>query len=165
MGNADDQGKVKLVIKKGADAELVTGGLKFVACRREVDVIDGGITLYVWSTSSEARSDDQPEEECELLRFDFFRNRPHYHAPAENQAETAIEIAGHADAEAWGIAALTTKAAELVSKAGFDGVANALDLDALSEAGPALADLFQNLGELTETSYFEVDAKVIAGLR
>lgn len=148
---------MKLTIQKGADAELVLGGLKFIACRREVDVIDGGITLYVWSAP--------PEDQSELLRFDFFRNRPHYHSPADNQAEVAIDRAGHTDAEAWGIKALTQNAAELVSHAGFDRVAAGLDLDVLSSAGPELEALFESLDEPTETSHFEVDAKVVAALR
>lgn len=149
--------KVQLVIKKGEDAELISGGLRFVACRREVDEIDGGITLYVWSAL--------PEEKRELLRFDFFRNRPHYHAPAENQVEVEIRPEAHADAQAWGIAELTTNAAELISAAGFEAVAEALDLDALSNAGSELEGLFQSLSEPTEVSYFEVDAKIVAGLR
>ena len=66
-----------LEIRKGADSQLDVGGLRFVACRREVDVIDGGITLYVRSAL--------PGDDRELLRFDLFRNRPHYHAPASNE--------------------------------------------------------------------------------
>ncbi len=149
--------KVQLVIKKGEDAELICGGLRFVACRREVHDIDGGVTLYVWSAL--------PEGGPELLRFDFFRNRPHYHAPAENQAETVISPGDHANAQAWGIDELTTNAAALITRAGFDGVANAIDHAALSEAAPQLESLFRSLAEPTETSYFEVDAKVLAGLR
>ena len=75
----------KLEIRKGPDAEVSAGGLRFVACRREVGDIDGGITLYVWGREAEAT------EDVEVLRMDLFRERPHYHAPAERQEETRIE--------------------------------------------------------------------------
>ena len=75
---------VTLEIWKGPDAELALGGLKLVACRREIDTIDGGVTLYVWSAPQDGAAQ-------ELLRMDLFRERPHYHAPAENEKETRID--------------------------------------------------------------------------
>ena len=73
-----------LEIWKGPDAELRVGGLRLVACRREVDTIDGGVTLCVWNDLGGRAS-------RELLRLDLFRNRPHYHAPADRQEETRID--------------------------------------------------------------------------
>jgi len=69
-------GKARLEIRKGADSALDLAGLRFVACRREIEGIDGGVTLYLRATVE--------GEECDLLRFDFFRKKPHYHVPAEN---------------------------------------------------------------------------------
>ncbi len=83
---AQSKEMVRLAIHKGEDAELCVGGLRFVACRREVGELDGGISLYV--------SSDVPGDDRQLLRFDFFRTKPHYHAPAANQAETKIEVTG-----------------------------------------------------------------------
>ena len=77
---AQSEEMARLAIHKGEEAEFRIGGLRFVACRREVGEIDGGISLYV--------SSDVPGDDRQLLRFDFFRTNPHYHAPAENRVET-----------------------------------------------------------------------------
>ncbi len=148
---------VTLEIWKGPDAELRVGGLRLVACRREVDTIDGGVTLYVC---------DEPEGggSRELLRMDLFRERPHYHAPADEQKERRID-AGEGGSLAWGITAVTTRLAELLAEGGFAAVAAATDADALSAAGPALRELLDGLGEPTERSTFDVPASLLAGLR
>lgn len=142
----------KLEIRKGPDAAVEVGGLRFVACRREVGEIDGGITLYVWGNEPGASAPS------ELLRFDLFRERPHYHAPAERPEETRI-VAD--DSIAWGVEALTTRAPALAEEAGFADVAATLDRAALAEAGPRLRELFAGLGEPDEVSYFEVPQSVL----
>ena len=146
----------KLEIRKGPEAEDSAGGLRFVACRREVSDIDGGITLYVWGREAGAA------DEVEVLRLDLFRERPHYHAPAERQEEIRIEAR---DAVAWGIDALTTRAPALADEAGYAGVGAALDDEALRGAGPLLRDLFAGLEEPNEISYFELPQSVFDGLR
>ena len=146
-----------LEIRKGADAELAVGGLRFVACRREVDVIDGGITLYVRSA--------QPSDERELLRFDLFRTRPHYHAPASNAQETEIDATGAAPVMEWGIEQLTRRAGEFVAEAGFGDLAERLDLRSIEQAGPALRQLFAGLHEPTEISTFPIPSARLAELR
>ena len=156
MATQPQEEMATLEIWKGADEELRVGGLRFVACRREVDTIDGGVTLYVW--------DDPAEGDArELLRLDLFRERPHYHAPAENQQETKIE-AGPGASLGWGIEALTKRAGVLLQEGGFGEVAEAIDAAALADAGPALQGLFDRLAEPTERSTFDVPAATLAGL-
>jgi hypothetical protein len=157
MPTAPPSGIVTLEIWKGPDAELRVGGLRLVACRREVDAIDGGVTLTVW---------DDPEagEPRELLRMDLFRKRPHYHAPAGRREETRIE-AGDGGSLAWGVAALTTRAGALLVEGGFAAVAAELDTDALRDAGVAIRALLDELAEPNERSTFEVPAALLAGLR
>jgi len=147
----------QLEIRKGADASLTVGGLCFVACRREVDVIDGGITLYVNSAL--------PGDARELLRFDFFRNRPHYHAPAENTQETEIRVEGGVGLHDWGVDQLTRRAGELVEEAGFSALRGQLDAAAIAAAAPALRRLIDGLAEPTEISYFPIPAARLAALR
>ena len=156
----EENGKVQLEIRKGPDAVLSLGGLQFVACRREVDTIDGGITLIVWSDP-----ENSEDEALELLRFDFFRNRPHYHSPASNRSEIQIDPEQHGDGQVWGIDQLTTSARELVAAAGFDQVAAKIEGSALAGGRIAMKTLFSELAEPTEISYFEVDAKLLTGLR
>ena len=149
---------VQLEIRKSADAELEVGGLRLVACRREVGQIDGGVTLYVWGSPGTGK------EDVEVLRCDLFRDRPHYHAPAENQAETAIDsVPG--ESIAWGIQAISTRAKDLVAQGGNGAIGNALVTAALVAAGPAMQSLFDGLGEPTEVSSFGVPASVLESLK
>ena len=144
----------QLEIAKGPDAELTAGGLRFVACRREVGEIDGGITLYVWS---------EEEPELELIRMDLFRNRPHYHAPATNDAETKIDRGDQA-IEAWGVEAVTRRAEQLAGEAGYADLGTRLGEKALMEAAQELAAMLAGLGDPTEISYFELPQSVLDGL-
>lgn len=146
-----------LEIRKGSDSELTVGGLRFVACRREVDVIDGGITLYIKSAL--------PADDRELLRFDLFRTRPHYHAPASNAKETEIDATGAAPVVEWGIEHLTRRAGDFVAQAGFGDLVEQLDLQSIEKAGPALRQLFAELPDLTEVSTFPIPSARLAEIR
>ena len=146
-----------LEIRKGADAQIDVGGLRFVACRREVDVIDGGITLYIRSA--------RPGDDRELVRMDLFRNRPHYHAPAENVQETKIDASASSSVLEWGLENLPGRAGALVAEAGFHDLAPSLDLGALEKSGPALRQLLNALAEPTEISHFPVPVAQVEALR
>lgn len=157
--DADAQGQpqmAQLEIRKGAEAELRVGGLRFLACRREVGKFDGGISLNVWGLVE--------GEDRELLRFDFFRTRPHYHSPAENQAEVQIEPAAGSDSASWGIETLTRRAPELVATAGYGALAETLEPSEFEAASGALRTLFDELEEPTEISYFDVPVSVLKAL-
>ncbi|MFO0689656.1 MAG: hypothetical protein U0900_13195 [Myxococcota bacterium] len=147
----------QLEIRKGADASLDVGGLRFVACRREVDVVDGGITLYV--------NGALPGEERELLRFDLFRNRPHFHVPAENADETEIPPSSAEGVRSFVIDLLTRRAGELVGEAGHPALRDRLDAAAIASAGPALNRLLDGLAEPTEISYFPIPTAKLEALR
>ncbi len=157
QASATAEPMARLEIRKSADAALAVGGIRFVACRREVDVIDGGITLYVHSA--------QPGDDRELLRFDLFRHRPHYHAPASNEKETPIEASGAENALAWGVENVTARAGELIDQAGFSALRPVLDLAAIRAAAPALRRLLEGLGEPTEISHFPIPAARLAEIR
>lgn len=139
----------KLAIHKGKDAELELGGLRFRACRREVDDIDGGVTLQVFGPIG--------DEETELLRFDCFRKSPHYHAPGENLKETRIDPARFGDGRDWVYEQLSASPRTLLEQGGFGALIDRLDLEGLAKAAPKLRSLVDALPEPTETSYFEVD--------
>ena len=146
----------KLAIHKGADAVLETEGLRFEACRREIEHVDGGVTLRVFSTGDDA---------MELLRFDCFRERPHYHAPGENQAETAIRATSETAARDWVFDALATRLPDLLDEAGAADRASTIDMGALAGLPARLGALFDDLAAPSETSYFEIEAAVLEQLR
>ena len=151
-GNAPEM--ATLEIRKGPDAELRVGGLRYVACRREVGDLDGGITLYLWTDA---------EPGVELIRMDLFRERPHYHAPAENQAETRIDR-GDRDVVDWGVETVTRRASALAEEAGYPEIGAGLDDAAIRAAEGELAALLAGLGAPDEVSTFELPRSVLEGL-
>ncbi len=158
MSTSTTEPMAQLEIRRGADDEIEVGGLRIVACRREVGGIDGGITVYVWQADDAragARETSPHGRAPELLRLDLFRERPHYHAPGENLRETAIDCETGASVD-WAIEALTRRARALVREAEFGDLADELDEAALAAAAPAIRTLFEGLAEPNEVSYFEV---------
>jgi len=156
-----------LTIHKGVDGLLELGGLCFVACRREIEGVDGGVTLIVREglDAAGAHAADAADGQRDLLRFDFFRKRPHFHVPAENQAERLIDVERHRDGLEWGVEQIATDVQALVREAGFEDVAARIDEAALAaEARPALRGLVAGIAEPTETSRFEVDPKLLETL-
>lgn len=147
--------KINLAIHKGEDAEIELGGLRFRACRREIDEVDGGVTLQVMGPVG--------AEETELLRFDCFRKAPHYHAPGENPKETKIDAKEFGDGRDWVYEQLSKNPGRLLAEAGFESLPSSppVDLEALSELGPRLRTLVKGLPEPSETSYFEIDAALL----
>lgn len=141
----------KLAIHKGPVSTLDVGGLRVVACRREVGEIDGGVTVQVFRQC-------QPEDE--IVRMDLFRARPHYHAPATNQAEESIDASEEA-VLAWGARALSERAPSLAEQAGMPQVIAELDESALQAAMPDLQQLFEGLAPPDEVSYFDVPKAVL----
>lgn len=155
----DETEKAQLTIRKGTDGELALGGLRFVACRREIEGIDGGVTLIVRGPAGAEEGDDR-----DLIRFDFFRTRPHFHVPAENQAETRIDGARHGDGFEWGVAQITSRMKALIEEAGFERLAPGIDETALAGAMPRLRALVAGLAEPTETTFFEIDRRQLEAL-
>lgn len=143
-----------LEIHKGPEATLEIGGLRMAACRREIGEIDGGVSVCVFRASI-------PDQE--LVRMDLFRARPHYHAPATNQAEESIETES-GSANDWGVKALSEQSRALVIEAGFTDAADEIDLSELGAAKDRLRNLFDTLGEKNDVSYFEVPKSMIESL-
>ena len=146
-----------LSIHKGKEAEIEIGGLRFRACRREIEDIDGGVTLQVFGEDAGA--------EAELLRFDCFRKAPHYHAPGENTQETKLDAEAVGDGRQWVFEQLSNNLHALLEQAGFSRLSENLELDAFSDAVPRLSELVDALAEPTETSTFEIpaDTPVLGG--
>lgn len=155
-----------LDIHKGPESELVIGGLRLVACRREVGDIDGGITLCAFAAPSSSTGTDSSQAGAsspEFFRFDLFRARPHYHAPAEKQEECVIEVEAGGE-RAWGVDAVTRRWAELLDEGGYTAFKETLNGDELGRAALAIESLFDQLEEPNETSRFEVPQSVLDGL-
>lgn len=146
---------VQLAIHKSDDSEVVIGRLRFRACRREIEGIDGGVTLQVMGPVG--------RDESQLLRFDCFRRSPHYHAPGEDPRETKIDVVARGDAREWVYAQLATQLDRLLDQGGFGSLAATLDLSDYEDLAPRLQTMVDALPEPSETSYVEIDAALLEG--
>jgi hypothetical protein len=71
-------------------------------------------------------------EDVQILRFDCFRIRPHYHyAPGGDDARYDIDPTLVSDSLAWVMAQLRSNLAPMVERAGYPAVAEAIDPSAL----------------------------------
>ena len=148
-------GKRTIVIHRGPERVLELGGLRFAARRREIEAVDGGTTLEVWG--------DVDGTDTQVLRFDCFRQSPHYHVPPDAPGEIAIEARGEAAIAAWVVERVTRDASALLAEAGFAGLAGAIDTGKLAGGRAELSRLLTNLPEPDEASEFQVDPAQLPG--
>ena len=99
------------------------GSVEFLVETRESRG-DGGPSIQVRTWEGGA--------EVQLLRFDCFRKRPHYHyAPGGLNAEYDIDPTVVSDSLGWVISQLRTNLRSMVDRAGYPAVAAGLDESAV----------------------------------
>ena len=101
------------------------GNVEFlVETRHAQGGADGGPSIHVRTT--------QGGEELQLLRFDCFEKRPHYHyAPGGDNASYDIDPTLVNDSLGWVISQLRTNLGAMVDRAGFPAVADGVDQSAV----------------------------------
>lgn len=73
---------------------------------------------------------DVDGEEVELLRFDCFDHQPHYHyGPAQRNERLMLDQTTEGNSLDWTITQLRTRLPEMVRRAGYDELADAIDAD------------------------------------
>jgi hypothetical protein len=84
----------------------------------------------------------------EYLRFDAFRDDPHYHyIHAEGYQQIVVfDAAASGDMLEWTLSCLATRLPEMLRHAGARELADQVDLDAVTSALPDLADLAREAG-------------------
>jgi hypothetical protein len=76
----------------------------------------------------------------QLLRFDCFDNDPHYHYDPEGRDDhRKLSPQEVPDPIAWTLAELSGNLVSMIRTAGYDGVADRVDADAVSAAVPQVA--------------------------
>ncbi len=106
--------------------QFEAGGLSFVVENR-IFGEDGGPALRVFG--------DVDGESVQVLRFDCFRDDPHYHYDPSGKDDKRHLDKG-ADNVAWSMAQVPTQLVEMIRTAGYEGLASQVDMDAiLSSAG------------------------------
>lgn len=116
----------KLLVRIGEPLEEELGGVRVCVRRREVGP-DGGHTLEV--------SGPVGGEREELLRFDLFRQGPHYHVPAANPKQIDLDPARDGDPLEFALGCLRERLAPLLAQAGFPELAR--EVGALAPAALA----------------------------
>jgi hypothetical protein len=105
------------------------GPVAFVVEHRTVvqdGVEAGGPTVRVLGT----------EDGHEYLRFDMFNVNPHYHyePPSEKERILMLDTVAEGDAVTWGVTRLRGRLAPMLTEAGAQGLADALDDSMLARA-------------------------------
>lgn len=139
-----------ITIQRGENRTLELGGLRFVARRQEVGE-DGGHTIEVWGPVD--------GEDTQVLRFDCFRDAPHYHMPPSQPGARKLDRAEVGDPLEWALACARERLPEMVAKAGYAVLAGALDVAALAGGDAALRELIASCPEPSES--FDVDAALV----
>ena len=114
-------------IARGEALHVDHGTLRFSVWRSEIGD-DGGHSIEVCRVPS---SEDEPAEG--LIRFDAFRNDPHYHLPSSQKQPTAVEAGYPGGGLAFAIDAIRERLPELLDRADHGEFARAAEKLPLSE--------------------------------
>jgi hypothetical protein len=124
-------------------SNINVGSLRIFVEDRTLDE-DGGPSLQVWATVG--------AREVQLLRFDMFRQAPHYHfAPDGRDQRVDLDPEEVGDGVAWTIDLLRREFPQLVAKAGYVDALAAIDTKALVEALPNIETLWRAQSEPVAT--------------
>jgi hypothetical protein len=105
--------------------QITAGNVVFWADVRQQRDGDGGPSIQVRTTVD--------GEEVQLLRFDCFRIKPHYHyTPQGQNVQYNIDPTMIEDSLGWTLSQLRSKLGELVVRAGYPAVAEGLDAAAVA---------------------------------
>jgi len=140
---------MKITIATGEKVSVELGGLVFEVLRRDVGD-DGGHSIEIYG------ADDR---NTQVLRFDVFRRDPHYHMPPSAKGQLSLSDVG--DPLEWAFEQTRENLPEMIRRAGFDALADAVDRDALRAGWTALRDAVQNAKDPTESKEFDVDPALL----
>ena len=133
-------------IRVGEPVELDLGGLRFAVARREVGE-DGDTSIEIYGEVDGAST--------QVLRFDCFRQDPHYHlAGAPGQLE--LDPAEGGDGLSFALRCARERLPEMIRAAGFAELASRLDPADFERGWERLRDAIARAPEPTRC--FRVDA-------
>jgi hypothetical protein len=133
-------------ISVGEPVAVELGELRFQVRRREVGS-DGGVSIELY-----AQQASEPEE---LIRFDLFRDDPHYHVPATNPKPRRIDPASDGDPLEFALAGIRSLP-ELLKEAGHPARATAADALDLADAAERVRAAVAGAPEPSETRSFDL---------
>ena len=143
MGASDESAQEWITISTGEAVRVECPPLYFCVRRREVGA-DGGLSLELYGPREDADAE-------ELIRFDLFRDDPHYHGPASEPKPVSLSVPAASTPLDTALAQLSGRLPELLVDAG-----HARDAQA---AHAAPADLAERLRDACERAPEPVDSK------
>lgn len=109
--------------RERGDVIIGEGAVKFGLEYRDL-LSDQGVCLHALG--------DVDGEEVELLRFDCFDHEPHYHyGPEKRNTRLMLDKTTEGDPLEWTLNQLNERLPEMVRRAGYDELADGIDMDAL----------------------------------
>jgi hypothetical protein len=108
---------------------IEAGGLVFEAESRTLGA-DGGPALLVFG--------EVDGDRVQILRFDCFRDSPHYHYDPTGKNEVH-QMENGLDSVAWTVDQVRTSVDKMIRTAGYEAVANQVDMSVVSEAADDIA--------------------------
>jgi hypothetical protein len=117
--------------------EFESGSVQFMVEARRSGGGDFGVTFRVFGNGS--------EEKVELLRFDCFKNNPHYHYDPTGKGETHnLDRTKYPNPLVWVMDQLQTKLPALIEHAGYSDIAHSVDPSVVAtELSKRLPDIVQ----------------------
>ena len=112
--------------RERGDVIIGDGNIKFGLEYRDL-LNDQGVCLHALG--------DVDGEEVELLRFDCFDHEPHYHyGPEKRNTRLMLDKTTEGDSLDWTLKQLNERLPEMVRRAGYDELADSIDMDSLQDA-------------------------------
>ena len=109
------------------------GVIEFTVSHRDAsqvdEGVDGGDTVRVYT--------DLEGQRVQLLRFDMFKIRPHFHyAPDGKNEEWNLDPLTTGDTIEWAREQIRTRLPEMIAQAGYEEVAQQVDTKAIASVLP-----------------------------
>jgi hypothetical protein len=142
----------ELEVRVGEAIEVELGGLRFAVARREVGG-DGGTSIEVYG-----EVDGTPTQ---VLRFDCFRQAPHYHMPPSAPGQLALDPREVGDGLGFALRCTRERLPELIRAAGYPELADRLDPEAFERGWERVREAVERAPEPTRT--FRVPADRLHG--
>jgi len=144
----EQEGRAEVEVRLGEPVELELGGLRFAVARREVGE-DGGTSIEIFG---EVEGASTP-----VLRFDCFRQAPHYHMPPGAPGQLALDPREVGDGLDWALRCTRERLPEMIRAAGYAELASRLDPGAFESGWERVRDAVARAPEPTRS--FRVDAE------
>ncbi len=138
-------------IGAGEPIEVAAGDLQLRVLKRTVDT-DGGVSIEICGPVE--------GESQQLIRFDLFREDPHYHVPSSEPKPIRLEGKSAEEALDFALGCIRERLPELLEQAGYPQLEGAASPEQRVEAAQRVAEAVRAAPEPTEVQRIEITPEV-----